>query len=113
VQVDPIKPTLEPPGTKGLKLTYDEPLSKFAFNFSLRRYTKVVFPPFDSGNIGKAVQVDLVKPTLKAPGDKRLKPEHKKLRSNFAFNCNLRHRISGCWIPPRAFSALLLQRATR
>jgi hypothetical protein len=27
-----------------LKLEYDEPLSNFAFNFNVRRYTKVAFP---------------------------------------------------------------------
>ena len=42
VQVDPIKPELKAPGTKRLKLKCDEPLSDFAFNFSLRRYTEVV-----------------------------------------------------------------------
>jgi hypothetical protein len=41
MQVDPIKPKLKPPGTKRLKLNYDEPLSTFAFDFKLRRYTKV------------------------------------------------------------------------
>jgi hypothetical protein len=40
VQVDPIKPTLKASGTKRLKLQYDEPLSKVAFKFNLRRYTK-------------------------------------------------------------------------
>jgi hypothetical protein len=39
VQVDPIKPTLKPPGTNRLKLGYDEPPSNFAFNVKLRRYT--------------------------------------------------------------------------
>jgi hypothetical protein len=39
VQVDPIKPTLKAPGIKLLKLTYDKPLSNFAFKFKLRRYT--------------------------------------------------------------------------
>jgi len=39
VQVDPIKPTLTAPGTKRLKLKCDGPLSIFAFNFNLRRYT--------------------------------------------------------------------------
>jgi len=39
VQVDPIKPTLKAPGTQQLKLKYDEPLSNFAFNFKLHRYT--------------------------------------------------------------------------
>ena len=37
VQVDPMKPTLKPPGTKRLKLKYDELLSNFAFKFNLRR----------------------------------------------------------------------------
>ena len=41
MQVDPIKPKLELPGTKPLKLTCDEPLSMFAFKFKLRRYTEV------------------------------------------------------------------------
>jgi hypothetical protein len=41
VQVDPIKPTLKPPGTKRLKLKNDATPSKFAFNFNLRRYTPV------------------------------------------------------------------------
>ena len=39
VQVDSIKPTLKPPGTKLLKLISDEPLSSFAFKFSLRRHS--------------------------------------------------------------------------
>ena len=38
MQVLPIKPTLKAPGAKCLKLTCDEPLSNFAFNFNLRRY---------------------------------------------------------------------------
>ena len=38
MQVDPIKPTLKASGTKRLKLKYDEPLSKLAFKFNLRRY---------------------------------------------------------------------------
>ena len=40
VQVDPFKPTLKAPGTERLKLKHDEPLSDFAFNFKLRRYTE-------------------------------------------------------------------------
>ena len=39
VHVDPIRPTLTAPGTKGLKPIYDKPLSSFAFNFNLRRYS--------------------------------------------------------------------------
>jgi len=30
---------LKPPGTKRLKLKHDEPLSNFAFNFNVQRYT--------------------------------------------------------------------------
>ena len=44
-QVDPIKPTMKAPGTKLLKLDFDELLSSFAFKFDLRRYTKAVLPP--------------------------------------------------------------------
>jgi len=40
VQVDPIKPTLKAPGTRRLRLNYDELLSSFAFKFNLRRYSK-------------------------------------------------------------------------
>ena len=39
VQLDPIKPTLKVPGTKRLKLQYDEFLSSLPFKFNLRRYT--------------------------------------------------------------------------
>jgi len=42
VQVDPIKPTLKAPGTNCSKLEYDEPLSKIAFNYYLRRYNKEI-----------------------------------------------------------------------
>ena len=38
VQVDPIKPTLEAPGTKHLKLLFDEPPSNFAFKINYCRY---------------------------------------------------------------------------
>jgi len=38
LQVDPIKPPLKPPGTKRLILKYDELVSSYAFNVSLRRY---------------------------------------------------------------------------
>jgi hypothetical protein len=41
VQVDPIKPTLEPPGTKRVETKTDILVSNFAIKFNLRRYTKV------------------------------------------------------------------------
>jgi len=39
VQVDPVKSMLKAPGTKRLKLKYNELLSNIALNFNLRRYT--------------------------------------------------------------------------
>ena len=39
VQVDPMKPMLEPPATKRLKLNCDILLSTSAFKFNLRQYT--------------------------------------------------------------------------
>jgi len=36
-----MKSTLKAPGSERLKLKCDDLLSKFAFNFNLRRYTKV------------------------------------------------------------------------
>ena len=66
-QVDPIKPTLKPPGTHRLKRECDEPLSNFAFNFNLRGYTQGV-KSVAVGVHGWAVQVDSFKPVLlKAP----------------------------------------------
>jgi hypothetical protein len=32
--------------------SYDKLLSSFAFNFNLRRYTTVVFTPYDQNNVG-------------------------------------------------------------
>ena len=42
--------------------------------------------PYGSHIHGKAVQVDPIKPTLKAPGTKRFKVKYDKLLSSFAFN---------------------------
>jgi hypothetical protein len=41
MQVDPMKPMLKAPGTKGLKLRYGESPSSFAFEFNLRRCNQV------------------------------------------------------------------------
>ena len=38
MQVDPIKPTFEAPGTQRLKLKYVKLLSSFAFKFNGHRY---------------------------------------------------------------------------
>ena len=39
VQVDPIKPTLNPPRSERLNLKHDGPLSSSAFKLNLRRYS--------------------------------------------------------------------------
>jgi hypothetical protein len=41
------------------------------------------------------VQVDPIKPTLKAPGNKLLKLKYDEPLLNFAFNSNLRHYDMG------------------
>ena len=40
MQVDPIKPTLKPPGSMHLNLRYDGTVSNFAFKLHPRRYMK-------------------------------------------------------------------------
>ena len=100
MQVDPIKSTLKAPGTKRLKLQYGETGFNFWFQFQLA--------PLQHGERGDAgrhcgadghsavrrhgwaVQVDAMKPTLKAPGAERLKLGCDDLLSTFAFNFNLR-----------------------
>jgi len=63
VQVDPMEPTLKPPGTERLKLNHDEPPSNFAFKFNLRRYAKNVI----CGKCeGRVVQVDSFKPRVES-----------------------------------------------
>ena len=42
-------------------------------------------------HLGRVVQVDPIKPTLKAPGAKHLKLEFDEPPSNFGFEFNLRH----------------------
>jgi len=44
---------------------------------------------------GRAVQVDLIKPTLRAPGTKRLKLQYDGPLSSFAFKFNLRRYTTG------------------
>jgi len=55
VQVDPMKPTLKPPGTKRSKLRCDKLLSTSAFKFKLRRYSVEVLcnPECDNGACGR------------------------------------------------------------
>jgi hypothetical protein len=76
VHVDPIRPKLKPPGTQRLKLNCDVLLSTSAFEFNLRRYMKVAVVTDGERILGEAVQVEPVKPTLKAPESKRLKVNH-------------------------------------
>jgi hypothetical protein len=50
--------------------------------------------PRGEDTIGRAVPVDPMKPTFKAPGYTRLKLKHYKLLSSFAFSFNLRRYTS-------------------
>ena len=78
-----------------MKLRSDELLSKFAFKFNLRRCTQVAS---GAARPGKAVQVDPIKPTLKAPGIKRLKLKYDKPLANVAFKFNWsRYILGGAW----------------
>jgi hypothetical protein len=53
--------------------------------------------------LGRAVQVEPMKPTLKAPGTKRLKLNHYRLLSSFGFKINLRRYtwVSRLWCARR------------
>jgi hypothetical protein len=56
-RLNPVDARVESAGIKRLKLRYDEPLSNFAFNFSLRRYIKAAAsspPPPGAGAKGEA-----------------------------------------------------------
>ena len=56
---------------------------------------------------GRAVQIDPIKPTLKAPGSKCLKLGDEKPLSNFAFNFNLRrHALELDCVPTLAWGSL-------
>jgi hypothetical protein len=61
VQLDPIKPKLKPPGSARLKPECDDPLSRLAFKFNLRRYNVEHFVDVDEdddfGADGDARQV--------------------------------------------------------
>jgi hypothetical protein len=50
---------------------------------------------FDNAEHGEAVQVDPIKPTVKAPGTKRLKLKYDATLSKFAFKFNLRRYSTG------------------
>jgi hypothetical protein len=60
-----MKPKLKVPGTKRFKLYYDAPLSIFAFNFNLRRYTLVEMTPADDARV--AAEVGRCRLTLSNP----------------------------------------------
>jgi len=70
-----LTPVLKAPGFSGLKLEYDEPLSNFAFNFNLRRYTVVCIDEVHERSIENELLITTVgrcrltvsKPMLIAP----------------------------------------------
>ena len=58
VQVQPMKSKLKAPGTKLLKLKYDNLLSNFAFNFNLRRYNKNADGEYECPVLNKTFTVE-------------------------------------------------------
>jgi hypothetical protein len=93
VQVDPIKPKLKVPRCERLKLQSDDMLSNFAFKFNLRHHTLVEGCEQNMRHalaLGRAVQVEPIKHTLKAPGVKLLKLKCDKPLPKFASKFNLR-----------------------
>jgi len=81
-----MKPMLKGPGARRLKLNCDKLLSSLAFKSNLRRYISVLGVmdgwvqslsyniTHKVGDLGKAVQVDPMKPMMKAPGTTCLTP---------------------------------------
>ena len=65
MQVDPIKPTLKPLGTKHLKPKYDKPLSSVPFNFNLRCYSQVGVDEVEGGAASVSVKYNSALRTLK------------------------------------------------
>ena len=106
VQVESMKPKLKPPGTQRLKLKWETLLSKYAFKFNLRRYIWGAQQQVEQGETrtrspcGRAVQIDPIEPTLKAPGTKRLKLKCHDLLLNCGFKFSLRRYDVGA--PRRA-----------
>jgi len=67
-----------------------------------------------SDGYGRAVQVDPIKPTLKAPGTERSKLKCDGLHSTFAFKFNLRRYTSAAqWAAPPMPSAAAAGAYTR
>jgi len=108
-RLTPSPPQVDRAWFQRLALKCDESLSNFAFNFNLRRYTGVprrvgpaVHALHHSAALpllrGRAVQVAPIKPTLKAPGTKRLKLNYDKLLSillQFCFQFQLAPLLRG------------------
>ena len=94
---------LRPLTASAIETVFDEPLSNAAFNFNLRRYSEAALKKKKelTKRLGGAVQVDPMKPVLKAPGAKHLKLTYDKLLSNLAFKFSLRHFSWGgpTWSP--------------
>jgi alpha-tubulin suppressor-like RCC1 family protein len=67
-----MKPMLKAFGTKRLKLKCGILLSTSAFKINLRRYN---WGNNNRGQLGRVVQSDLIKPTLKPPEIKRVETE--------------------------------------
>ena len=116
VQLDPIKPTLKPPGTKHLNLKCDILLLSLAFNFNLRRFSKderALLLKWENMLVSKYPEVGAISDlenlvgrcrlTLSNPREtacnSALILKYHKLLSNFGFKSNLR-RYNLAMAPP-------------
>ena len=72
MQLDPIKPTLKPPGSKRLNLKCADLVSSFAFNFNLRRYIKahncIIYNVVDDSEEGLVLADGTVYTNVFVPG---------------------------------------------
>ena len=83
-------PVLKAPTVSALEIQRDGLLSTVCFQIKLVPLQQGRDQHHPQAAVGRAVQVDPIKPILKPPGTKRLKLEYDGLLSNFAFNSNLR-----------------------
>jgi len=102
MQVDPIKPALKAPGTRRVETKIRLPAFKLWFQIQLaplHHGRLIALKTLDLGKnrltsvpaeFGRAVQLDPIKPKLKAPETQRLKLKVHELLSSFAFKFNLR-----------------------
>jgi hypothetical protein len=105
VQVEPMEPTLKPPGTKRWNLTYSKPLSSFAFKSNLRHYTLVTLFEGDGANV--------LATSMDAHGVARAAYPVWRLRVTLGWRMDWRIRILGSRNPPESTQIRLSSESVR